>query len=71
MTAEQRKTYFDLSYRVDGTGVTITSTGWSAEPWRTISRGHVLTVERGTLALEEHDLFSQRSCSLAELGSAA
>jgi predicted glutamine amidotransferase len=71
LTGEQRKTYFDLSYRVDATGITITSTGWSAGKWHTISRGHILTVERGTLALHEHDLLSNRSRPLTELKSAA
>jgi hypothetical protein len=44
-----------LDYRIDAAGTMITSTGWSDSSWEAVRRSHVLTVDRRTLQIDEHE----------------
>ncbi len=60
-TPEVLKVYFDIRYALVDGGLVLGSTGWTQPGWRTVTRGHVFEVTRGTLELTEHDLFSTAS----------
>jgi predicted glutamine amidotransferase len=42
--------YFDLTYRAGPDAVVVASSGWPMPGWAPLPRGHVLTVDRATLA---------------------
>jgi predicted glutamine amidotransferase len=64
-TPEVLKVYFDIRYALLDGGIVMGSTGWTQPGWHTVTRRHILEVERHTLELTEHDLFSDASRRIA------
>jgi len=60
-TPEVLKVYFDIRYALLDGGIVLGSTGWTQPGWPTVTRQHILEVQRHTLELTEHDLFSTAS----------
>lgn len=50
---EETPDYFRLHYRVTDESVLVSSSGWGTG-WETLTNGHLLVVERGTLATSVH-----------------
>ena len=44
--------YYELRYRIDGTGVAVASSGWNQEGWTLMNNHEILIVERSSLKTE-------------------
>ncbi len=58
---EVLETYFEIRYALGDDGIVLASTGWGQPGCHTVRPDHILAVQRRTLELTEHDLFSTGS----------